>query len=251
MNYTGRTALVTGAGRNIGRSIALGFAEAGIAVAVNVRSNKDEGEAVAAEVRERGSEALVVAGDVSDADACARIVDEVVAGLGPVDYLVPSASPRRRAPLPEITVEEWDAVLRAGLSSTFYLARLILPAMAERGFGRVIAIGGAVDQAAVPNFSPVVAAKHGLLGLIRAIAVEFGEAGITANLVSPGWTDTSRDPVEYPNWPPSGESLAAKLSIPRLGQPSEIAAACLYLASDDAAYVTGQDLHVNGGIRMA
>jgi NAD(P)-dependent dehydrogenase (short-subunit alcohol dehydrogenase family) len=251
VNYTGRTALVTGAGRNIGRSIALAFAEAGIAVAVNVRSNKDEGEAVAAEARALGATAMVVTGDIANADDCTRIVEETAAGLGQVDYLVCSASPRRRAPLPEISVEEWDGVIRTGLSSTFYLSRLILPGMADRSFGRVIAIAGAVDQAAVPNFSPVVAAKHGLLGLVRAIAVEFGDAGITANAVSPGWTDTSRDPVEYPNWPPSRDALAAKLSIPRLGQPSEIAAACLYLASDEAAYITGQDLHVNGGIRMA
>lgn len=249
MTFSGRTALVTGSGRNIGRAIALAFATAGINLAVNVRQNTAQGEAVAKEARAFGVEAAVITGDIADPSEDARMVAEIESALGPVDYLVDCASPRQRLSFLEISVEDWQAVLGSTLSSTFYLSRLVLPGMAERNFGRIIAIGGAVTTVAVPRFAHVVAAKHGLAGLVKAIAVEFGASGVTANVVSPGWTDTPRDAAEYPVWPPPREQLAAMLSIPRLGQPDEIATACLFLASDEAGYITGQDLQVNGGLR--
>lgn len=247
---TDHVALVTGGGRNIGRAVVLALAGAGVEVAINVRSNRDEGEVVAAEARALGVRAMVVVADVTDPDADEKMIDEVESDFGPIGCLVNCPSPRSRALVTEISVDDWHEVLEGALSATFYLARSVLPKMVDRGYGRIIAIGGAAGAVPIPRFAHVVAAKHGLVGLIKAIALDYGESGITANLVSPGWTDTSRDPKEYPNWPPSRDELATQLSIPRLGQPSEIAAACVYLASDDGGYVTGHDLHVNGGLKL-
>ena len=250
MTYRGDVALVTGVGRNIGRAIALGFAQRGVSVAINVRSNQSEGEAVAEEVRRLGRRAVVVVGDIADAAEDERMVREATDALGPIDYLVDNASPRPKELIADMSVESWDAVIRAVLSSTFYLSRLVLPHMAEQQFGRVIAIGGPITTTAAPQLADVTAAKHGLVGLVKTIAAEYGDRGVTANLVSPGWTDTSRDDLEGAEWRPTPEKLKAQLYIPRLGQPEEIADACLFLASDEASYVTAQQLHVNGGIGL-
>src|SRR4051794_35784888 len=141
-DFTGKTALVTGAAKNIGRAIALAFAGAGLDVAVHARTSLDEAEAVATEARALGVRAVVVQGDVGDPEACEEIVRRTKAELGPVDYLVSNASRRRFQAYADITPADWDSALRSNLSALFYLSRLVLPAMSSRGFGRVIALGG-------------------------------------------------------------------------------------------------------------
>jgi len=242
------TALVAGAGRNIGRAIAIAFAEAGADVAVNVATNRSEGEAVAREVAAMGVRSHVVVGDVSDPDIDASLIADVEQALGRVSYLVNCVAPRPRQGIDSTTPADWDQVVSTILSSTFYLSRLVLPGMASQGFGRIISLGGSVASTAFPNRPHVVAAKHGLVGLMKAIAVEYGDRGITANLISPGMTDTTRNPADYPGWPPSDDELKSRLCVPRLGQPWEIARACLFVASPDAGYITAQHLHVDGGM---
>jgi NAD(P)-dependent dehydrogenase (short-subunit alcohol dehydrogenase family) len=247
---TARTALVTGGGRNIGRAICLALADAGLDVAVVAGRNVDEAEQVAEEVRSRGVSAAAFGVDLGDPDDVETLVGKVTAALGPVDVLVANAARRPHQSLTEISVNDWDSVLAANLSSTFYFGRLVLPGMAERNFGRMIAIGGPDGQRGAANRAHNVAAKAGLIGLMKAVAIEFGPLGVTANVVVPGITDTTRDPKDYPHWPFSQDQLKQRLHIPRLGRAEEVADACAFLASDNASYITGQTLHVSGGYYM-
>lgn len=250
--FTGRTALVTGAGRNIGKAIALAFASKGCNVAVNVRSNLEQGEQVAALVRSHGVAASVLAGDIGKSEDVCRIVNRATEELGPVDFFINSAATRPRAALVDIEFDEWDQVLARNLSAAFYFSKLVLPTMIDRGFGRIIFIGG--PDATVGETSHVhsTAAKAGILGLSRSIARAYGGNGITANVVVPGLTDTERD-ADFPvEWPPPREHFdkVLRLAIPRLGTVEEIADACVYLASSSGSFITGQTLNVNGGLVM-
>lgn len=244
----GRTALVTGGNKNIGRAIALAFADAGADVAVHAGSDGEGVERVAGEIRDRGRRAFATTADLGDPEACERLVYAATDALGPIDVLISNAAARPLQNFMSISVEDWDRVLASNLSASFYLSRLLLPGMVERGHGRVIAIGGPDGQRAVPNRAHNVTCKAGIIGLVKAISIEFARHGITANVVTPGMTDTTRDPKDYPHWPPSDEVLQQRLHNPRLGKPEEIADACVFLSSEKAAYVTGQTLHVSGGL---
>jgi 3-oxoacyl-[acyl-carrier protein] reductase len=251
--FKGRTALVTGAGRNIGRAIALTLAARGVAVAVNARSNVEEAQKVQLEIVERGGRAKVVMGDVADPGDCEEIVARTEEALGPVDYLVSNVAIRKFQAFAEITTEDWDRIMRSNLSATFYLSRLILPGMRERGFGRLIVIGGPDGYLGWHHRAHGVTAKAGLAGFVKAISFEFGHFGVTANVVVPGGIETPRSAEDYPadmterEGYPRGNPL---VMIPRLGTTQEIADACAFLASDQASYITGQSLHVDGGMVM-
>ena len=214
----GRTALVTGASRNIGRAIALAFAAEGADLVLNTRANAEELEAVAAECRKAGVRVVTVLADVADATACEAMVRQGLA----VD-----------------------------LSSAFYLARAVVPAMKERRRGSIIAIGGQSSVTSRANTAAVTAAKTGLLGLVRALAAELGPFGIRANMVMPGFIDTERRYAEwYPEFrqsPPGSPDELAKIPLRRLGRPEDIADACVFLATDASAYVTGDSIRVMGG----
>lgn len=251
--FRGRTALVTGAGRNIGRAIALAFAAAGCNVAINVRSNVQQGTEVAQQIRQSGVRSDVYVGDIGSPHDVSRIVGKAVAQLGPIDYFVNSAAARPRSPLVDIQVDEWNAVIAQNLSSAFYFTKLLIPSMAERRFGRIIFIGGPDASLGEVLHAHSTAAKAGILGLARSIARAYGASGITANVVVPGLTDTQRDP-DYPlEWPPPAEHFTKvmRLAVPRLGTTDEIADACLFLGSDSASFITGQILNVNGGLVMS
>jgi 3-oxoacyl-[acyl-carrier protein] reductase len=248
----GRTALVTGASKNLGRAIAEALANAGADVAVTGQSAAGGVEETAELVRSRGRKSLALTGDVAEPDDVARMVAAATEALGPIDILVSNASQRPRRHFLELTIEDWDGIIRTNLSASFYLSRLVLAGMRERGFGRIILIGGPDGQrpelySGAATRAHCNTAKAGLLGLMKAIAMEFGPDGVTSNAVIPGIMDTTRDPVNYPHWPMSQEELKRRLAIPRLGQPSEVADMCAFLASDSAAYVSGQTLHVSGG----
>jgi NAD(P)-dependent dehydrogenase (short-subunit alcohol dehydrogenase family) len=251
--YSGTTALVTGASRNIGRAIALTLAARGIAVAVNARTSADEAEEVKQEILKNGGRAQVVLGDVGTAEGCADVVTRTAEVLGPIDYLVSNAATRRFQSYVEITPEDWDATIRSNLSALFYLGREVLPGMRERGFGRVIAIGGTDGYLGWHHRAANVTAKAGLTGLVKAISFEFGLFDVTANIVVPGHTDTTRSARDYPpdmnsveGFPKGGHMKVMQ----RLGTSQEIADACGFLASDQAGYITGQSLHVDGGLVM-
>jgi 3-oxoacyl-[acyl-carrier protein] reductase len=246
----GRTVIVTCAGRNIGRAIALAFGDAGCNVVVNARSNRDEASEVVDSVNAGPGKAVYVLGDVGDADFDEELVRTAVDRFGTVDCLINNAGRRRLQPLLDITPDDWDTILRSNLSAMFYLSRLVLPGMVERRWGRIINIGGPDGQSGAPFRAHNVTCKAGLIGLVKSISIEFAHAGITANVVVPGMMDTTRSPIDYPGWPPSQQTIASRVPTARLGTSDEVAFACRFLASHAAAYITGQTLHVNGGMYM-
>ncbi len=248
----GRVALVTGGSKNLGRAISVGLAEAGADVAVAGFSSPAEVEETVAMVKAAGRKAVGLLGDVSSAADVERMVGEATAALGPIDILVSNASQRPRRAFVDLTVEEWDDIIRNNLSASFYFSRLVVPGMKARKFGRIILIGGPDGQRPEPYSGAATrahcnTAKAGLIGLMKAIAMEFGDDGITSNVVSPGIMNTTRDLKNYPHWPMPREELQRRLAIPRMGEPNEVADMCAFLASDSAAYVTGQTVHVSGG----
>jgi len=247
----GRTALITGASRNIGRSIALAFAAEGADLALNTRANREELDAVAAECAKAGARVVPLLADISDADAVETMVARALADLGPIDILVCNAAVRPHKALTETSIEDWHHVVSVNLHSAFYLARAVVPGMKERGRGSIIALGGQSSLTGRPNTAAVTAAKTGLLGLVRALAAELGPFGIRVNMVVPGFIDTERRYADwYPEFrqaPPGGPEQLKQIPLRRLGRPEDIADACVFLASDAASYVTGDTLRVMGG----
>jgi len=251
VRLNGKTALVTGASRNIGRAIALAFAAEGADLVLNTRANRDELEAVAAECRKAGVRAVSVLADIADAAAVESMVEQGTAELGAIDVLVCNAAIRPHRAVTETSLDEWHHVLGVNLHSAFYLARAVVPAMKTRRRGSIIAIGGQSSLTGRPNTAAVTAAKTGLLGLVRALAAELGPLGIRANMVVPGLIDTERRYAEwYPEFrrsPPGAHDQLKEIPLGRLGRPEDIADACVFLASDASAYVTGDTIRVMGG----
>ena len=242
---------MTGASRNIGRAIALAFAAEGADLVLNTRANKDELEAVAGECRKLGSRVLPLLADIGDADAVEAMIRQARGEMPPIDVLVCNAAIRPHKSVTDTSIEEWHRVMAVDLHSAFYLARAVVPAMQERRTGSIIALGGQSSITGRANTVAVTAAKSGLLGLIRALAAELGPFGVRANMVMPGFIDTERRYAEwYPEWketPPGDPKRLAEIPLRRLGQPEDIANACVFLASDASAYVTGDTIRVMGG----
>jgi NAD(P)-dependent dehydrogenase (short-subunit alcohol dehydrogenase family) len=251
MRLSGRTALITGASRNIGRAIALAFAAEGADLLLNTRVNGEELEAVAAECRKAGVRVISALADVGDAAAVEAMVARGLAELGALDVLVCNAAIRPHKSLTETSVEEWHHVLGVNLHSAFYLSRAVAPSMKARGRGSIITLGGLSSLTGRPNTAAVTTAKTGLLGLVRALAAELGPFGIRANMVMPGFIDTERRYAEwYPEFqkaPPGSPEQLKQIPLGRLGRPEDIADACVFLASDASAYVTGDTIRVMGG----
>jgi 3-oxoacyl-[acyl-carrier protein] reductase len=243
--FAGRTALITGSGQNIGRAIALAFARGGANIVVNGHRNQAAIESVAEEVRALGAGALAVLADVGDPAAVQAMVDQAVVAFGSVDIAVSNVSTRLRTKFLDISLEEWQRIINSNLSASFYLARAVLPLMQQRGWGRIIHISGVDGFASIPYRAHNVTCKAGVFALSKAIAVEFGEFGITANTVAPGVIDTTRDLTQYPQFRDGYGDRVLEIPVRRVGHVDEIADACTYLAG--AGFVTGQVLHINGG----
>jgi NAD(P)-dependent dehydrogenase (short-subunit alcohol dehydrogenase family) len=243
----GRVALITGAGRNIGRATAIEMAREGADIVVNVRQNIAEAEAVAEEVRALGRTALVAAADVSDKSQVDAMFAQALARFGRVDILVTNAAIRPQKPFLELTVADWRAVTGMILDGTFYCAQAALPSMVANRFGRLIFFGGDGSLTGSPLGAPISAAKMGVIGLARSLARAFAPYNITVNVVSPGRIDTQRNL----DWYLDRSEVMGTTEVPlgRYGRPEEIARACVYLAAD-AAYMTGQVLHLSGGERV-
>lgn len=236
--------MVTGAGRNIGRSIALELASAGADIVAVVRSNREEAGQVADEVRALGRRALVGVADVRDEEAVRGVVERAREELGPVDVLVNNAAVRRETPFLELPPEEWREVVDIILDGAFVCSRAVLPAMVESGWGRIVNIAGLAAQTGAAHRAHVVAGKAGLIGLTRALSLEYAARGITVNAVSPGMIDTARE------GPEPQHHRERSIPVGRRGKPEEVAAMVRYLVSEEAAYVTGQTLNANGGLYL-
>ena len=251
MRLENKTAMITGASRNIGREIALTFAREGADLILNTRSSGEELEDVASRCRELGVRTHTVLGDVSDSARVSAMVEEGIDALGNIDVLVSNVAIRPHRPILEITDEEWHQVMGVNLHSAFYLCRAVLPGMLEQRSGSIVALGGQAAITGRPGTALVTSAKTGLLGLIRAIAAEMAPYNVRANMVNPGSTDTER---MHPEWYPEMEDVPRGSSehvggIPmgRQGTVQDIANACLFFASDESAYITGDRMNVVGG----
>jgi 3-oxoacyl-[acyl-carrier protein] reductase len=239
-----RTALITGAGRNIGRAVALGLAEDGFQVVVNGSADRAACEAVAAAARAFGVEALVVMGDVGNAEECARIAGEAIARFGAVDVLVNNAALRPAKPFLEMSEAEWRRVIAVDMDAAIWLSRACLPGMLDRGWGRIVNFTGMNAMHGYAGRAPVSVAKHGVWGLTKALGKEFGPRGVTVNAISPGpiAADDDAGPITAYR-----AAAVAKVPVGREGTPAEVAAVARMLVSEGGAYVNGQMLQVNGG----
>ncbi len=243
MDLKGKVALVTGSGRNIGRATALEFARRGANVVVNARANRQEAESVAREARELGVEAIAVLADVGDQAQVQRMVEQALAEFGRIDILVNNAGLRQAAPFTSLTVEEWRQVLAVNLDGPFYCCKAVVPSMIASGGGRIINVSGLNAFKGRAQWAHVCASKMGAIGLTRALAVELAPYNILVNHIVPGAIDTARAGPQSPHAP----QRVAGIPLKRLGLPEEIARTCAFLASDEAGYITGQTIHVNGG----
>ncbi|MCC6473785.1 MAG: SDR family oxidoreductase [Burkholderiales bacterium] len=245
----GRTAIVTGSGRNIGRAIALELAARGASVVVNGHRDAGAVSAVVAEIERAGGQALGVMADVASHDEVRRMVLDAVGRFGSADIAVSNVAMRPMQPFLEISLEDWERVLGTNLTPAFYLARNVIPHMRARGWGRIVLISGFDGfWGQVTQRAHNVTAKAGLHGLAKALAREFGPDGITANTLAPGAIDTERDWSQYAHQP--REAIAREIPLRRMGGVAEVAAACAFLASEGGGFVSGQVLHVNGGHYM-
>ena len=243
----GRTAIVTAAGQNIGRAIALAFARAGANVVVNGLTDLAKLEGVAREAESFGIGALPVLADASDWPAVDALVARAVERFGGVDIAVPAVGIRPRQAFEEISVEDWDRVVRANLDSAFYLDRAVLPGMRQRRFGRIIHLSGSDAIFPMANRAHVIASKAGLHGLAKAIAVEYGPDGITANSIAPGWIDTPMLRKAISADAERERKIRGRIQIEGFGAPEDVGWAVVYLCSEAARYVTGVILPIDGG----
>ena len=248
MNETARTAIVTGGASGMGEATALRLAREGRRVAI---LDIDEGGArsVAQQINEAGGKALAVKADIADKAQIASALAEIRGALGPVTILVNNAAVENFCPFLEIEEDNWDRIMAVNLKGIYLLTQAVLPDMIAAGWGRIVNVSAFGAQLGAAEMVHYTASKGGVIAMTRSLAVELGSKGITVNSVSPGFIDTpmARRAIEGGKFPVSAEQIVAAYPIPRLGLPEEIAAACCFLASDDAGYITAQLLGVNGG----
>lgn len=237
----GKVALITGAARNIGAGIVTELAAAGATVAINVRRPGDESDALAAGINDHGGRAIVLPADVGDPEDAAGLIAAVERHFGRLDILVNNASSRAYRPLEDLTVADWRAVMASNLDAAFFCAQRAVPVMRRSGGGAIVNIGGQVAHSGGAGRAAIAAAKAGLVGLTRALAIELAPAGIRVNCLSPGIIETGRDLT------PALAQAATRVPLGRLGEIGEIAATVRFLCSPGGAYITGQTIQVNGG----
>jgi 3-oxoacyl-[acyl-carrier protein] reductase len=242
---TGRVALVTGASRGIGRAIAIALAAQGAAVAVAARG--DGAASVADEIVGAGGLAEAVTLDVTDRASVQRAVEIVIGRFGQLDILVNNAGIARDQLLLRLKPEDWDAVLATNLTAAYTCSQVALRPMLKRGGGRIINITSIVGETGNAGQANYAASKAGLIGFTKALALEVASRQITVNAVAPGWIDTdmTRGITDA-----ARETWIARIPLNRLGRPEDVAAAVVFLASDEASYITGHVLAVNGGMHM-
>jgi 3-oxoacyl-[acyl-carrier protein] reductase len=244
--FDGKVALVTGAGKNIGRTIALDLARRGASVVVNGRSDRAAVDAVVGEIDAAGGRAIGCMADVSDEASTQRMIADAVAAFGGIDVLVSNAGLRRQTKFLDMSLAEWREILSVALDGAFILTKAAVPHMISRGGGAIVALSGISTHVGTPNRCHVSASKAGLEGLMRALAIELAPHAITGNTVAPGMVDTVRGASAGGATPRTlGE---AGIPLGRKAAVEEISAAVRYLAGPDGRYVTGQTLHVNGGL---
>lgn len=242
-----KTALVTGASRGIGRAIALELAKNGANVAVNYAGSKEKAEEVVAEIEKLGQKAMAIQADVANEEAVQAMVKEVIATFGSLDILVNNAGITKDNIMMRMKVEDWDAVMDTNLKGVFLCSKASMRQMMKQRSGRIINIASVVGVLGNAGQANYVAAKAGVIGLTKTMARELANRNINVNAVAPGFittdmTDQLSDDVK--------ENLLQQIPLGTLGTPEQIAKVVRFLASDDSSYMTGQTLHVDGGMYM-
>ena len=240
----GKVALVTGGARNIGRAICRSLAAGGAAVMVNARTSRAQAEETVAMIEQAGGKGAVHIADVTDAAQVAALIEATVKRFGRLDVLVNNAAVRAETPFESIALEEWRRVLASILDAAFLCSQACLPHLAKSGTGAIVHIGGLTGHRGASGRAHVIAAKSGLAGLTKAMALDLAAKGITVNCVVPGTIESQRG---LPGVPERPAHRTAPPPIGRRGHPEEIAAMVRMLCGPDARYITGQAIHVNGG----
>ena len=246
-NLEGRVAIVTGGAQGIGRAIALNLAEGGASIALtDMRAPKlDE---VAKEIEDKGGKAMRFCVDVTDLEAVQKMVAQILEAWGKVDILVNNAGITRDSLVLRMKIEDWQAVLKTNLGGSFYCIRAVLPSMVRQRYGRILNIASVVAQTGNVGQANYISSKAGIIGLTKAVAAEVARRNITVNAVAPGFIATSMTE----NLPPEvKEKMLSLIPMGRMGTDSEIAAGVQFLVSEEARYITGHVLNVNGGMFMA
>lgn len=242
-----KSALVTGASRGIGRSIALQLAEEGFNVAVNYAGSKEKAEAVVEEIKAKGVDSFAIQANVADADEVKAMIKEVVSQFGSLDVLVNNAGITRDNLLMRMKEQEWDDVIDTNLKGVFNCIQKATPQMLRQRSGAIINLSSVVGAVGNPGQANYVATKAGVIGLTKSASRELASRGITVNAVAPGFivsdmTDALSDELK--------EQMLTQIPLARFGQDTDIANTVAFLASDKAKYITGQTIHVNGGMYM-
>lgn len=246
-DLTGKTAIITGASRGIGAEIAKRFATAGAKVVVNYSGSQAKAEVVVESIKENGGEAIAVKANVADSEAVKAMVDETMTTFGSVDILVNNAGITRDNLMMRMKDDEWDDVINTNLKGVFVCTKAVTRQMMKQRSGRIVNIASIVGVMGNAGQANYVASKAGVIGLTKTTARELASRGITANAVAPGFittdmTDTLNEDIQ--------KTMMAQIPLGRFGKPEEVAKAALFLASDEASYMTGQTLHLDGGMVM-
>lgn len=248
MQLQGKTALITGSSRGIGRGIALRYAQEGADVAINYHGNAEEGEEVGREVEALGRRAVVLKGDVASVDGARALVEAAWQGLGHLDILVNNAGVEITAPFCDVTEEDYDTVVNTNLKGVFFMTQAVVRRMiAAKRPGRVINISSVHEELPFPGRAAYCAAKGGVRMLTRDLAVELGRHDITVNAIAPGAIETDIN-KETLGDPKTRARLLSQIPLARLGRPGDVAGVAVFLASEDGAYVTGSTYFVDGGL---
>ena len=240
-----KIAVVTGGSRGIGAAIAKGLGREGATVVINYNHSHDQAQAVVEEIRAMGSSAVAVQADISEAEATKVFIENILGDFGKIDILVNNAGITRDRTFKKMSFEEWHKVIDTNLSSAFNTCKVALPSMLEQKSGRIINISSVIGQAGGFGQSNYAAAKAGLIGFTKSLALETAKAGVTVNAICPGFIAT-----EMVNEMPENvrEAIIAQVPMRKLGEPAEVAKGVLFLCESE--YMTGQCLNLNGGLYM-